>query len=72
MIPNDVDTTVAASSNTYDRIVTTKSTDEDFDGVSGVYRYDEAGDLAGSGLTVGQVSDHFPVYAEFLVAWDTD
>jgi endonuclease/exonuclease/phosphatase family metal-dependent hydrolase len=67
LIANSVDTTEATSSNTYDRIVTTKSVEEDFDGVSGVYRYDQAGDLGDSGLTADQVSDHCPVYAEFAV-----
>ncbi len=72
LIPNSVDTTVASSSNTYDRIVTTKSADEDFGGTASVYYYDQAGDLGSSGLTAGDISDHYPVWAEFWVGRDTD
>jgi deoxyribonuclease-1-like protein len=72
LIPNSADTTVAASSNTYDRITVTKSVDEDFDGTAGVYSYDQAGDLGSSGLSVGDVSDHYPVYAEFWEDRDSD
>jgi hypothetical protein len=39
LIPNTLDTTVAASDNTYDRIVTRISVSEDFAGDHGVYRF---------------------------------
>jgi endonuclease/exonuclease/phosphatase family metal-dependent hydrolase len=72
LIQNSVDTSVASASNTYDRMVTTKSVDEDFDGTAGVYRYDQVGDLGSSGLTTADVSDHYPISAEFWVGKDTD
>jgi endonuclease/exonuclease/phosphatase family metal-dependent hydrolase len=70
LIGNGQDTTEAASSNTYDRIVTYLTSDEDFDGNAGVYRYDQTLNLGS--VTPDQVSDHYPVYAEFWVGKDTD
>jgi deoxyribonuclease-1-like protein len=70
LITNDQDTTEAASSNTYDRIVTYKASEEDFDGTAGVYRYDQ---LLNLGTTLpSDVSDHYPVYAEFWTNKDSD
>ena len=70
LISNSLDTTQASSSNTYDRIVTYLASDEDFDGAAGVYRYDQV--LSLGSTTADQVSDHYPVYAEFWVGKDTD
>lgn len=70
LISNSLDTTQASSSNTYDRIVTYLASDEDFDGTAGVYRYDQV--LSLGSTTPDQVSDHYPVYAEFWVGKDTD
>jgi endonuclease/exonuclease/phosphatase family metal-dependent hydrolase len=70
LIGNSLDTTEAASSNTYDRIVTYLASDEDFDGNAGVYRYDQI--LNMGSVTPDLVSDHYPVYAEFWVGKDTD
>jgi endonuclease/exonuclease/phosphatase family metal-dependent hydrolase len=70
LIPNTADTTVASSSNTYDRMVTLHSTDEDLTGSSGVFRYDQVIDM-GSTLP-GDISDHYPIWAEFWTNKDSD
>lgn len=70
LIDNSMDTTVAASSNTYDRFVTLKASDEDFTGNAGVYRFDL--ELQLGSLAPGDVSDHFPVWAEFWTMNDTE
>jgi len=70
LIPNAADTTVALSSNTYDRIVTTKSMDEDYAGTAGVFRFDLEYGL--SAAETAAVSDHYPVWAEFWADGDTD
>ena len=71
IIDDSLDTTVAASSNTYDRIVfDSQFTAEDFTGKSGVFRFDSA-----FGLTPDKakaVSDHYPVWAEFYTMRDRD
>jgi endonuclease/exonuclease/phosphatase family metal-dependent hydrolase len=70
LIGNNLDTTEATSSNTYDRIVTYRESDEDFDGIAGVYRYDQT--VSMGSVTPDQVSDHYPVYAEFWTDKDSD
>jgi deoxyribonuclease-1-like protein len=70
LIANTVDTTIAASSNTYDRIVTLNASDEDFTGSAGVFRFDQ--ELQLDGLAPGDVSDHCPIWAEFWTGRDTD
>jgi endonuclease/exonuclease/phosphatase family metal-dependent hydrolase len=61
VITDDMDTTVAKSNNTYDRIVFVKQyTDEDFAGKAGVLEL------------IRKVSDHKPVYAVFYTNRDTD
>ena len=70
LIPNQADTTVAASSNTYDRIIITRGAVEDFSGRAGVFRFDLAW-----GLSLEQArdcSDHYPVFATFIADQDTD
>ncbi len=70
LVCDDLDTTVAQSDNTYDRIVATQGIMEDFAEEAGVRYYDEE-----FGLTPEEtkaVSDHFPVYAAFNIANDTD
>jgi endonuclease/exonuclease/phosphatase family metal-dependent hydrolase len=70
LICDDLDTTVAQSDNTYDRIVATQEIMEDFAEAAGVRYYNEE-----FGLTPEEtkaVSDHFPVYAIFAVSKDTD
>ena len=72
LIGNDVDTTLAASDNTYDRIVTTLDSDEDFAGATGVLRFDTVYDFSSPTLEPDDVSDHFPVWAQFYTGMDTE
>jgi len=77
-IPNSFDTTVADSSNTYDRIQMTESVSGDYTGVSGVFRFGEVYDVTdceGGRTTTGTekaVSDHYPVWCEYYTDRDTD
>ncbi|WP_319507751.1 endonuclease/exonuclease/phosphatase family protein [uncultured Methanolobus sp.] len=68
VIDDSQDTTVASSDNTYDRIILTDSSD--LSGQSGVFRYDLEYNLT-EDLT-SDVSDHYPVYAEFSINSDND
>ena len=72
LITNLEDTTVAVSDNTYDRIVTTLSTTEDFVGTAEVYRFDQLYDFSSQTLDPSDVSDHYPVWVEFFTNKDTD
>ncbi len=70
-IPDDFDTNVSGSDRTYDRIVFQRSsTDEDFEGTVGVFRFDEIFNLNYENAM--KVSDHFPVWATFYIDKDTD
>jgi hypothetical protein len=77
-IPNGADTTVAASSNTYDRIELSSSLATDYDNSWGVIDFGELYDLsacegtANSAGTEAGVSDHYPVWAEFSTGKDSD
>jgi endonuclease/exonuclease/phosphatase family metal-dependent hydrolase len=66
------DTTLALSHNTYDRFIITNSAVEDFTGNFGVIRFDEEYDFDSYGVSPRQVSDHYPVWAEFWTDRDTD
>jgi endonuclease/exonuclease/phosphatase family metal-dependent hydrolase len=72
IITNGYDTTVAAGDNTYDRIIITASAVEDYAGLCGVIRFDEAYDFTGLTIQPRHVSDHYPVWAEFAIDADTD
>jgi endonuclease/exonuclease/phosphatase family metal-dependent hydrolase len=72
IITNDYDTTVAESDNTYDRFIITSSSKEDFTGACGVVYYDAMYDFPSLGIEPKEVSDHFPVWAEFYTDHDTD
>jgi endonuclease/exonuclease/phosphatase family metal-dependent hydrolase len=72
IITNDYDTTVAAGDNTYDRIIITASAIEDYADACGVIRFEEAYDFTGLTIEPRHVSDHYPVWAEFTTAADTD
>jgi endonuclease/exonuclease/phosphatase family metal-dependent hydrolase len=72
IITNDYDTTLASSDNTYDRIIITASAVEDYAGVCGVLRFDEEYDFSALSIQPRQVSDHYPVWAEFYTDADTD
>jgi endonuclease/exonuclease/phosphatase family metal-dependent hydrolase len=69
VVTNDQDTNVAGSEMTYDRIVFDKRyTAEDYAGVFGVFRFDEAFGL--DSAMAAEVSDHYPVWAQFLTTAD--
>lgn len=70
IIPDHYDTTVAQSSNTYDRIIITQSTQEDHIGIVGVHRFDRAYELTAPQAL--DVSDHYPIWAQFSRTQDTD
>ena len=70
-IKDTADTNLAKSDCTYDRIIMTKSsTETDFTGMSGVYRFDTIHNL--SYKDAKKVSDHYPVYATFHINMDID
>jgi deoxyribonuclease-1-like protein len=78
VIPNSADTTVAASSNTYDRIELSSSMATDYASVWGVLQPGEVYDVTkceGTATTAGTeeaLSDHYPIWAEFYIDKDTD
>jgi endonuclease/exonuclease/phosphatase family metal-dependent hydrolase len=72
LIGNDVDTTVADSANTYDRFIITGTAIEDYTGNSGVLRFDEHYDFSNFSIEPRNVSDHYPIWAEFRINADTD
>ncbi|MDR1315559.1 MAG: endonuclease [Spirochaetales bacterium] len=72
IITNDLDTTVAESDNTYDRFIITSSAREDYTGKFGVLRFDEVYDFSAYSVQPKEVSDHYPVWAEFRLDKDTD
>jgi endonuclease/exonuclease/phosphatase family metal-dependent hydrolase len=72
IITNDYDTTLAPGDNTYDRIIITASAVEDYAGVCGVVRFDEIYDFSELSIQPRHISDHYPVWAEFYTAADTD
>ncbi|MBN1243889.1 MAG: endonuclease/exonuclease/phosphatase family protein [Spirochaetales bacterium] len=75
-VPNDADTTVATSSNTYDRIQMSSSLQSDFVGNWDVLRFSDYYDvsvLEGATTTAGTesaLSDHYPVWCEFHIDRD--
>jgi deoxyribonuclease-1-like protein len=77
-IPNSADTTVASTSNAYDRIELSSTMASDFNGNSGVFDFGSVFDLSlceGTATTAGTasaISDHFPVWAELYPDRDTD
>ncbi len=70
-IPDKFDTTVAKSSNTYDRIVFLRGTKEDFTRKAGVdYFFMRWPEITNE--EEGKISDHYPVYAIFNTNKDND
>ncbi len=66
-----MDTNLAESSCTYDRIiVTSATTSEDYADMSDVFRFDTVLGLTKS--MAKKVSDHYPVYSVFYVHKDID
>jgi len=71
VINDSIDTTVAKSDNTYDRIVfLTQPTSKDYAEMFGVFRFDSAYVLTPE--FTKKVSDHYPVYAVFNTNNDAD
>lgn len=70
LIGNDMDTNLAASSCTYDRIIILDDSQGDFTGDAGVYRFDDIYNLTEDDAE--DVSDHYPVWAEFYTNKDND
>lgn len=70
LIGNDVDSTVAPSSNTYDRMIITAATAEDcLENTAKVFVFDQLYEMD---CEPKEVSDHYPIFAEFRVGGDTD
>jgi hypothetical protein len=72
IITNDLDTTPAPGSNTYDRFIITNTAREDYASARGVLPFDEEYDFSSLGIKPSDVSDHYPVWAEFYLGQDTD
>lgn len=70
LIPDSADTTVARSSNTYDRVVVTAAVRGDYTGKYGVYRLERV--AAMFGVPVRRLSDHYPVWVRFYSNRDQD
>ena len=68
LITNNMDTTVAGTSNTYDRIIITSATAEDFMNIAGVFKFDQQFEMEAEPK---EVSDHYPVFAKFSIDKDT-
>lgn len=65
LIGNNEDTTVAASDNTYDRLMTRDTTaNVEYTGKSGTFRWDAEYGVTDNSF-IKKVSDHYPIYAEF-------
>jgi endonuclease/exonuclease/phosphatase family metal-dependent hydrolase len=72
IITNEFDTTVAESDNTYDRFIITNSALEDYAGNRGVLKFDDMYDFTKYTIIPKQVSDHYPIWADFYIDRDTD
>lgn len=72
IIDNSLDTTVADSNNTYDRIIMSNSSLEDFTGKYGVYIFEDYYNFTELAIQPKHVSDHYPVWAIFYIDKDTD
>ncbi len=70
LIQNSADTNVKNTFCTYDKIIISDDTREDHTNVAGVYRFDIKHSLTPEQAV--DVSDHYPVYAEFFVDRDRD
>ncbi len=70
LIPNDVNTTVAVSDNTYDRIIITDNVIEDWTGEYGVYIFEDYYEFIN--VRPKDISDHYPVYVELYLNKDSN
>lgn len=64
LINNNEDTTVAVSDNTYDRMMTRDTTNVEYTGKSGVFKWDAEYGVTNTAF-IKKVSDHYPIYAIF-------
>lgn len=64
LIDNSMDTTTGDTNCTYDRIIITEDMEPHIKGNSGVFRYDLEYSLTPE--ETNAISDHYPVYAEFV------
>jgi endonuclease/exonuclease/phosphatase family metal-dependent hydrolase len=70
---NNCDTTVSANNTfTYDRFIISKTAREDWRGIWGVIRFDSWASCRAITSNPADISDHYPVWAEFSVNNDTD
>ncbi|MBC8500621.1 MAG: endonuclease/exonuclease/phosphatase family protein [Nanoarchaeota archaeon] len=69
LIPNNADTTTKSTNCTYDRIIISSESVEDYAGHKGVFMFDKVYDISYE-LTI-EVSDHYPVWARFHTNKDT-
>jgi endonuclease/exonuclease/phosphatase family metal-dependent hydrolase len=72
IIITDEDTTLAQSHNTYDRFIITDSAADYFTGSFGVIRFDEAYNFSLYTISPQNVSNHYPVWAEFWIDSDSN
>lgn len=73
IIGNDIDTTVSPNNPyTYDRIIITDDVVDNYSGEFGAIYFDDIYDFISLGIEPKEVSDHYPVYAEFFVLNDQD
>jgi endonuclease/exonuclease/phosphatase family metal-dependent hydrolase len=71
---NDCDTTVSPNNTfTYDRFIISKSANEDWTGAQGVIRFDTWNECRNITSNPGvDISDHYPLWAQFSLVNDTD
>jgi len=69
LIPNSADTTVKSTDCAYDRILTSPGLVEDYADEYGIIRFDEWEEMTQE--FAEDISDHFPVWAEFYIDRDT-
>ncbi len=69
LITNDMDTNLAASECTYDRIIMTLGANDYYASECGVYRFDEEYSLTEEQAKA--VSDHYPVWSTFSIGQNT-
>lgn len=69
---NELNTTVAKSNNTYDRIITNNYFSQDYADEVGVLYFKDYYDFESLTIEEKHVSDHYPVYIELYNGKDTD
>jgi endonuclease/exonuclease/phosphatase family metal-dependent hydrolase len=72
IIITDEDTTLAISHNSYDRFIITASVIDYFTGSFGVIRFDEVYDFGELSISLREISDHYPIWADFWINLDAE